>query len=296
LFRLRTSGSIASGDLKLGLGRYGVISAFGRKEVGNFSFNPSLVGNFNETIVVENVLDSFNDQNVSVKAAVRKQPTFSVDPATLDFGIIDTANSSRAAPQSFVVTNASKGERTFVVEVTPSKGSFAEVTLSRDEGDAGTALSKAEEEEAEGLLQKLKIARRKGKTDKVAKYEARLSELGVPFSADVEESSEASDERQPEAEAAPNGGKGDPYPGPESAVMTTTCTTLLSFTLQPNQKAKVFAELLLKPPGGGPLASTIRVYEKKNTDETVGLFVTASPKALSSVTQSSNAANTSNGE
>jgi hypothetical protein len=66
--------------LKLGLGRYGVISAFGRKEVENFSFTPSLSGTYNENIVIENVLDTTNDQNVAVKANVRKTPTFTLDP------------------------------------------------------------------------------------------------------------------------------------------------------------------------------------------------------------------------
>ncbi|RSH81358.1 hypothetical protein EHS25_006889 [Saitozyma podzolica] len=310
LFRLRTSGSIASGDLKLGLGRYGVISAFGRKEVGNFSFTPSLVGNYNETMVVENVLDSFNDQNVSVKATVRKQPTFSVEPATtLDFGTVDTAASDKIAPMSFILTNVSKGDKTFVVQVAPREGAFADVSLSRDESDAGTALSKAEEEEAEGLLQKLKIARRKGKADKISKYEARLSELGVTStSGQDDEASEASDEKEPEKQdGAADGedveGKLDRIPldkdkddsGRLGAMPSTIpsgvpkpCNHTLSITLQPNQKTKVLVELVSRSCGGsgvagGPLATTIRVHEKKNTDETAGLVVTASPMSAGSV-------------
>jgi hypothetical protein len=94
-----------------------------------------------------------------------------------------------------VLTNVSKSERTFVItvelekvpEVPDADGTgtnsvivpFAEVHLSRDESGMGQALSKAEEEEVEGMMQKLKIARRKGKADKVEKYEARLTELGV---------------------------------------------------------------------------------------------------------------------
>ena len=245
LFRLRTSGSIASGDLKLGLGRYGVISAFGRKEFTNFSFTPSLFGKYEETIVVENVLDSYQDQTVFVKANVRKQPAFTVDRTVLDFGqvalvaaedvtegkgatgqatdgegqadvqVVDTFDFIPPSPASVVLTNVSKSERTFVITVelekvpevpnvtkspskpalsdangTPAGGDkgeeatvtvvpFAQVHLSRDEAGGGTALSRAEEEEVEGMMQKLKIARRKKKADKVDKYETRLKELGV---------------------------------------------------------------------------------------------------------------------
>ncbi|WVF72612.1 hypothetical protein IAT40_007430 [Kwoniella sp. CBS 6097] len=234
LFRLRTSGSIASGDLKLGLGRYGVISAFGRKEVENFSFTPSLTGNYQETITVENVLDSWNDQSVSVKAVVRKVPAFKVEPSTLDFGIVDPASAASAASsattktdsksknkdgkdkvknnnktssswpsaQSFVVTNISKHDRTFVVTVNSlNPKSFAQLSLTRDEKDAGTALSKTEEEEVEAILQKLKIARRKGKAEKIQKYEARLAELGVLGEPEGEGEGEGDAAADPDADA-----------------------------------------------------------------------------------------------
>ena len=244
LFRLRTSGSIASGDLKLGLGRYGLISAFGRKEVENFSFTPSLTGTYNENIVVENVLDGFNDQNVAVKANVRKPPTFTVEPAVVDFGIVDTTPvpSHVASSQNhtmgtlpnrngsiekmgFTLTNVSKHERTFVVEIKIPVGEddrassststhsqddsyrFVDLSLSSDE--VGTALSKGEEEEIENILQKLKIARRKGKKDKIEKYESRLTELGVEIPMGAP--SEASDTSKDGSVATEDGGndKGD---------------------------------------------------------------------------------------
>lgn len=177
----------------------------------NFSFTPSLTGTYNENIVVENVLDGFNDQNVAVKANVRKAPTFTVEPAFVDFGMIDTnqthsvtqttqsqsqsqttstiSTSSSIEKMGFTLTNVSKHERTFVVEVklpadddknTSTQDDsyrFVDLSLSRDE--VGTALSKGEEEEIENILQKLKIAKRKGKKDKIVKYESRLTELGV---------------------------------------------------------------------------------------------------------------------
>nr|XP_019011276.1 uncharacterized protein I206_03373 [Kwoniella pini CBS 10737]OCF50057.1 hypothetical protein I206_03373 [Kwoniella pini CBS 10737] len=208
LFRLRTSGSIASGDLKLGLGRYGVISAFGRKEVPTFSFTPSLTGNYQESITIENVLDSYNDQSVSVKAVVRKIPAFKAEPSTLDFGIVNLEacgsgttmydsidrksndndkKGKNKQQQSFILTNISKHDKTFVITLNgiPST-SFAQINLIRDENDVGIALSKTEEEEVEGIMQKLKIARRKKKKEKIEKYTNRLIELGVQ---DVDNSS-----------------------------------------------------------------------------------------------------------
>jgi hypothetical protein len=264
---MRTSGSIASGNLKLGLGRYGVISAFGRKEVESFSFTPSLFGNFQETIVLENVLDSSNDQNVLVKAAVRKLPSFAVEPTSIDFG--NFGNQKWPAAMGFVLTNISKHERTFLVEAGVDSGAFAGVSLTMDDKDAGTALSKGEEEELEALLQKLKIARRKGKTDKIAKYESRLSELGVntkPQEADAEA----------ETLSAQASGSATPFASPTQ--VPKICTPSLSVTLQPNQKHKILVELLPKDIStetvtGRPIKAVVKVYDRKNTDETIGITV-----------------------
>ncbi|WVQ99833.1 hypothetical protein IAU59_006976 [Kwoniella sp. CBS 9459] len=371
LFRLRTSGSIASGDLKLGLGRYGVISAFGRKEVENFSFTPSLTGNYQETITVENVLDSWNDQSVAVKAVVRKVPTFKVEPSTLDFGIVDSASASTAviksdargkskeakakndktswpSAQSFVVTNISKHDRTFVIAINVlSSKSFAQLSLTRDEKDAGTALSKSEEEEVEAILQKLKIARRKGKAEKIQKYEARLAELGVLGEAEGEGDADGdmddgkNDDSKPQKDGDQSQADGNDSltisrsitpgiltPKQESELqlaITPTidepkaqaCVTTLSLTLAPNQKSKILVDLVAKaptpsilgtlpamvplasnsvgeiapppPPGPAPVDApsselepesedvnaNITVHDKRNTDETVTLKVTA---------------------
>jgi hypothetical protein len=270
VFRMRTSGSIASGNLKLGLGRYGVVSAFGRKEVASFSFTPSLVGNYQETIVVENVLDSNNDQNVQVKATVRKMPAFSLDVAKLQFAPTQTDTWPAAA--SFVITNTSKTDRTFVVEAAGAEaGSFAELSLSRDEKDAGQALSKGEEEEVEGLLQKLKIARRKNKPDKIAKYEKRLGELGVVTA----QSEEVAAESQ-----VPNdhtSGNVTPTAGEVPTVPSITVT------LQANKKAKILVNLFPSQTGSDAFTSSIKVYERKNTDETITIDVSASPRPLEPV-------------
>ncbi|ORY35348.1 hypothetical protein BCR39DRAFT_2214 [Naematelia encephala] len=274
MFRLRTSGSIASGDLKLGLGRYGVISAFGRKEVGNFSFTPSLVGNYQETIVVENVLDPYNDQNVAVKAVVRKAPAFTIEPTTLDFSGVDL---SKPPVLTLVLTNVSKHERSFVLESSVDGPSFAEISLARDESDAGKVLSKLEEEELESILQKLKIARRKGKTDKISKYQTRLVELGVAQPApesDLESNDGAASGRETPlneeevviSEVKPNGD----YPKSPKK-----CTPTLTITIGPNQKSKILVELMPRT-GTDDLKGTIKVFDRKNTDEISSVSVLAS--------------------
>lgn len=261
VFRMRTSGSIASGNLKLGLGRYGVVSAFGRKEVASFSFTPNMVGNYQETIVVENVLDSYNDQNVSVKATVRKMPGFLLDVAKLDMA--PSQAGAWPSTASFVITNTSKSERTFVVEVEGEvdESAFAELSLSRDEKDAGQALSKGEEEEVEGLLQKLKIARRKDKPDKIAKYEKRLGELGVTT---------AATEDTPAEDEPPHSGAVTPATG------QVPSTSAISIPLGPNKKSKILVALIPRS-GAKNLNTTIKVFDRKNTDETVAIDVCATP-------------------
>ncbi|OWZ69712.1 hypothetical protein AYX14_04886 [Cryptococcus neoformans] len=299
LFRLRTSGSIASGDLKLGLGRYGVISAFGRKQFDNFSFTPSLVGNYQENITIENVLDSWNDQQLAVKATVRKVPAFIVDPLSLDFGVVEKSI-RKPETKGFVITNVSKHERTFVISVRDlAPNSFAEIHLTQDEKDAGTALSRVEEEELEALLQKLKIARRKGKTEKIAKYETRLLELGVPkpqLNAGAE--GEVGKDGQEEESSASVAGK--VIAEIASSVLTTLkdtkadlpkeCITKLNLTLAPKQKSSILVDLIPRNPSPSAedgqkdesladVGTSITIHDRKNTDETVSVSVIASRMA-----------------
>ncbi|WWC93575.1 hypothetical protein V866_000410 [Kwoniella sp. B9012] len=331
LFRLRTSGSIASGDLKLGLGRYGVISAFGRKEVKNFSFTPSLVGNYQEMITVENVLDGYNDQNLSVKAVVRKIPAFKVEPDNLDFGIVNLTNAnlkqgststSSTTRQSFILTNISKHEKTFVITIEPKVSpslAFAQINLIRDEKDVGLALSKVEEEEVEAILQKLKIAKRKKKQEKIEKYEKRLMELGIGMK-DLKDDEEDGEDGLPPAEAEiegegekkekkdkkdkvkqqeheqpqpPISNRENPTAGVKDALYDNPAnpnplTTSLSLTLAPNQKTKILVDLVPQSQNtvgdsdnasGGDssddVKATITVHDKRNTDETIAISVSA---------------------
>ncbi|PWN51624.1 hypothetical protein IE53DRAFT_367903 [Violaceomyces palustris] len=178
---IRKSGSIASGDIKLSGGRYGVVPGYGKREI-EFVFSPSMSGQFQEKLIVENVADRDNDQTVVLKANVRKVPNFAVDPASIDFGACQPGKISTA--ESFVLSNTTAKSRTFVVAIDPHDLLFQrcimDVILSTaNEGDVRGTLSKEEEEEIENISQKLKIATRKGNLEKVKKYEDRLIELGV---------------------------------------------------------------------------------------------------------------------
>jgi hypothetical protein len=137
-----------------------------------------------------------------------------------------------------------------------------------DEKGGGVALSKGEEEEVEIIRQKLNIARRKKKADKVARYEARLQELGQPLSLD--DSDADGDKITPSVPGTP---------GSEIGLsLSMEAVTSLSITLAPNQKSKINVQLLPTNRGTAALATSITVRDKKNMDETVSLAVTASPQ------------------
>ncbi|PWN42321.1 hypothetical protein IE81DRAFT_323647 [Ceraceosorus guamensis] len=178
---VRKSGSIASSDIRITSGLFGVVPGHGKREV-EFIFSPSMSGQFQERLTIENVADRDNNQVLSLKATVRKVPKFSVEPLLIDFGHLSPAKLT--APQHFILTNTTSKARTFVVEVDGEdlrqQRSVLDVVVAAgsNESSKGT-LSKAEEEEVEHISQKLKIATRKGHDDKVKKYETRLAELGA---------------------------------------------------------------------------------------------------------------------
>lgn len=230
---------------------------------------------------------------------MRKVPTFKVDPLSLDFGVVEKS-SRKPETKGFVITNVSKHERTFVISLQDlAPNSFAKIHLTQDEKDAGTALSKVEEEELEALLQKLKIARRKGKTDKVTKYETRLLELGVPKpQLDAGTEGDISKDGQEEENGASVAGK--VVAGIAFSVLTTLkdakadlpkeCITKLNLTLTPKQKSNILVDLIPRNPSLSAedkqkdedlvdVSASIMVHDRKNADETVSVSVMASRMA-----------------
>jgi hypothetical protein len=269
MFRIRLSGKIGSNDFKLEEGRYGLVEPFGKREITGFTFTPSLPGPFQEKLSVENVQDVDNSQTLSVKAVVRKTYSFWVTPLDLDFGIIDLSQPFTQSG-SFSISNTSKGERTFIVEVEallpnqPPPPCSLTVRLE-DSTDASPILTKAEDEEVENILQKLKIARRKQKPDKIEKYESRLKELGVPIpsggaASATTETPEASTSSPPPSSSC-DAAATDPLPDqiPASSPPQTSESTLPS-PLPPTPEQPVTpicTRLLVQLPAGQ--AQSVRV-------------------------------------
>lgn len=178
LYAIRKSGSIASGDVDLDVGRYGVVRSYGKREV-DFVFEPTLPGPFMEKLIIENIRDRTNDQVLLLKAQVRKPSTFLIKSLELSFGrcLVDQPCQRT---ETVVLTNTNKQSRMFEVRVDPNEVIFGryygEFEFDVREEDTNT-ISKEAEEEIENLEQKLKIAKRKAQPDKVKKYLRKLAKL-----------------------------------------------------------------------------------------------------------------------
>ncbi|KAI9245300.1 hypothetical protein BY458DRAFT_560823 [Sporodiniella umbellata] len=196
LYAIRKSGSIASGDIDLDAGRYGVVRAYGKREV-EFVFEPTLSGPFMEKLIVENIRDRTNDQVLLLKAQVRKPSTFLIKSLEMNFShcLVDQVC---LRSESIVLTNTNKQSRMFEVRVDPNEVNFGhfygEFDFEVKDDDTNT-ISKEAEEEIENLEQKLKIAKRKAQPEKVEKYMrklAKLKNLESPISSVPSNSNESS--------------------------------------------------------------------------------------------------------
>ncbi|TPX32047.1 nucleoside-diphosphate kinase [Synchytrium microbalum] len=193
LYAIRKSGTVASGDVIIGEGRFGILRSLAQKEV-EFVFDPSLSGAFQERLKVENVMDHTNDQLLSLKAQIRKPSNFFLQAMTIDFGACLIDNES-LQPQSIVVSNtSSKQSRLMEVRVELADTVYKyfdlrvrfEAVSNGDVGDQDSidenrarrvVLSKASEEKLEQLEQKLKIATRKGRPEKIRKLADQIDRL-----------------------------------------------------------------------------------------------------------------------
>ncbi|KAJ3416131.1 hypothetical protein HDV05_003100 [Chytridiales sp. JEL 0842] len=196
MYAIRKSGNISSGDLILGEGRIGLIRSYGQREV-EFVFDPSMAGSFNERVTIENMHDRENDQVLTIKAHVRQPSKFSIKNLNLDFGACLIKENAVRSQFIEISNTSSKQMRTFEMRVDTDKlrfrGCLIELRfeLEDDGQDASAAtinpsdvsadgllrrvrkpttlLSKEAEEQLEALEQKVKIAHRKGRPDKVQK-------------------------------------------------------------------------------------------------------------------------------
>lgn len=188
LYSVRKSGSIASGDIRIEEGRHGIIAGYGRREI-SVTFEPHFVGQFSETIYVDNVQDETDGEVVRVKAYITRPPTFTVSPSMLEFGPCRVGEVTKK--NTITVTNISKSTRTFTIALDADHFTFEHCTidirLEAHDGLHVPTLTTEEEEEVESVMQKLKISRRKNQPEKEAKYLNRLGQLGVPLPAREED-------------------------------------------------------------------------------------------------------------
>jgi hypothetical protein len=219
-------------------------------------------------IHVDNCADG-SESSMRVKAFIRQSQHFSVTPSSLDFGECPINTPSHSL--SFSISNTSKAPRTFTVVVEPSDFAFPRSTihvmLDPAEGQLSLpTLTTEEEEEVEGVLQKLKISRRKGQPEKVEKYLARLTVLGVPLPAqdDVEFTIDAPIKPSPVITLAP-------ILAPASTPLANGPTSI-TFTLNPNSRRDVSIALL---PTTSPSNDTNKVFKPtEDISGTVALFDT----------------------
>lgn len=198
LYSLTKSGSIASGDIIFSEGGVGVISPFGKRRV-EFTFNPTLPGNFHEIINVENVMNLNEVQRVSVKATVRENNDFFVSDTYIDFGSIHVGRSDDISRRYITISNASfKTAKSFEITVNPREADAEdfdiELVFEKIEPNSENflsinaplpeyMLSKEAEERIEVLEAKLEIAKRKCRNHVATKILKELQKLrsGVDF-------------------------------------------------------------------------------------------------------------------
>lgn len=184
LYAVRKSGSIASGDLSFEGNKYGVIRGFGKKDI-TFEFVPSLPGYFDEDVTIRNVLNPEGDIKVKVKAQIKKPWTFSVELFTPPKFEPSNLGEFCRHPIILGVCNTHKLSRVFEVRIEQSSITtpnfqgdvFFVVNLDTQKGATKVLLSTEAKEKIEALEQKLKIAVRKGNTDKIKKIRSNLVKL-----------------------------------------------------------------------------------------------------------------------
>ncbi|KAJ1678303.1 hypothetical protein EV182_004340 [Spiromyces aspiralis] len=262
LYSIKKTGFIASGDIRVDDNRYGVVRGYDSRKIVYY-FKPSMPGTYNEKIAVYNVLDPEGAQYATLKAIVRRPERFFVQSLKIDFGrcVVDQPSPK---PQLIIITNTSNKTRTLIVEKydgcaltnaaavgpSPSNPPVASngVKDNEDDDDRGDIskhkyyleprflehidgdteipvfLDKETEEELEALEQKLKIAIRKNRPEKIEKLKKKIERLkgggktkDPPKEAKAAE--QAGEQAGPESRQSPqDASKGDGEGGQERAM------------------------------------------------------------------------------
>ncbi|KAJ1856060.1 hypothetical protein GGF49_000591 [Coemansia sp. RSA 1853] len=184
MYAIRKTGSIASGDICFVDSRYGIVRGFDSRKVV-FVFSPSLHGAYSEQISIANVLNARGGKKATLKAAVRRQSKFYIQSLRLEFGTLEPGRPS-ADVQVLAIKNMTPKTRHLIVKsLLASDDGLSDVGVvleARFPPDIAAAqparlLDRETEEKIESLEQKLKIAVRKNRPEKVEKYQAKLAKL-----------------------------------------------------------------------------------------------------------------------
>eukprot|EP00050_Salpingoeca_kvevrii_P003835 m.235618 g.235618 ORF g.235618 m.235618 type:complete len:3290 (+) comp10891_c0_seq13:176-10045(+) len=201
LYKIKKTGSIASGHLHINDGRTGVVAPYATREV-KFMFKPSFAGKFEEQLFVNNMIDQKNHEVILLKANVKQLPRFDVAPEILKFP--QSFLGATKEPLMLVLSNTSSHALCFVVRHDTNACDFPGIAVMLHfECDAteSVLLSQSTEERIVHYEQKLRIAERKKQTDKVQRIRVKLDKLrtgavdAIPMSAS-EMSGVSDDERQ----------------------------------------------------------------------------------------------------
>ncbi|KAJ2851866.1 hypothetical protein IWW36_000827 [Coemansia brasiliensis] len=207
MYAIRKTGSIASGDIRFVDNRYGVVRGFDSRKVV-FVFSPSLNGVYNEQISIANVLNTRGGKYATLKAAVRRPSKFYIRSLQLEFAteVPLALNQLSSDVQLLAIKNMTTKTRKLVVkslkslsDISPSAVDQQDIVLeprfpedaALSTAAAGVAagaaasssfhiapiLDRETEEKIESLEQKLKIAIRKNRPEKIEKYRSKLAKL-----------------------------------------------------------------------------------------------------------------------
>ncbi|KAJ1947720.1 hypothetical protein FBU59_001839 [Linderina macrospora] len=187
MYAIRKTGSIASGDIRfVDSNRYGVVRGFDSRKIV-FVFRPSLTGAYNEQISIANVLNAHGGKTATLKAVVRRPSKFYIQSLALSFPSPLSVDQRSDEFQALVLKNMTPKTRILVVRPIDPPPSDTPISVllapvfPADIADAAAPpprlLDRETEEKIEALEQKLKIAVRKNRPEKIDKYHKKLAKL-----------------------------------------------------------------------------------------------------------------------
>ncbi|KAJ8902553.1 hypothetical protein NDN08_006956 [Rhodosorus marinus] len=185
LYGIQKSGSVASGDLRFDVGRFGVVRPYSSKEI-HFVFSPSLAGFYEEVITINNFLDPRDVQSVKIKAEVLKRRNFHLEVLSkTDFGRVPSNGPSEEVLR-VKITNDSDKARKFAAEV-GFRSVQTEANASNEaplpscilyvEDQAQHLESLPQSEDIASLQMKVEAYKRKGKLAKAEKAMETIAQL-----------------------------------------------------------------------------------------------------------------------